>query len=408
MSRAMSAWWGGWRGRLTAASAGAERLSPSRFEPIDRSLLFVLALLLGVGLVFVYSATVPLADHPRARIGPEHYLVRHLKAMALALVLGWFAFRVPMSTWYRMAPWIFVATMFLLMLVLVPFIGQEAKGARRWISLGVFNMQPTEFMKLAALLYATNYITRKQQHREMIVKGFLPVGFALGVAGALVLAQKDLGGFVVVVICAMLVLYYGGINGRVFAGMIAVFLATATVSILVYSYRFERILAFINPFDPRYERGIAWQLTNSLIAFARGGLAGEGLGQSVEKLFYLPDAHTDFIFAVIGEELGFVGVTLLACAFWWLVWRVFGIGRQALALDRPFSGLLALGIGTWFGVQTLINMGVALGLLPTKGLTLPFLSYGGSSLLVAVWASALVLRIDYENRRLMRGAGTSA
>jgi cell division protein FtsW len=185
--------------------------------------------------------------------------------------------------------------------------------------------------------------------------------------------------------------------------MIGVFAVTATFSILLYSYRFERVLAFINPFDPRYERGIGWQLTNSLIAFARGGVTGEGLGQSVEKLFYLPDAHTDFIIAVIAEELGLIGVVILVLAYWWVIWRAFSIGRQALVLDRAFAGLTALGIGTWLGVQTIINMGVALGLLPTKGLTLPFISYGGSSILMGILTMVLLLRIDYESRAMMTG-----
>jgi cell division protein FtsW len=253
------------------------------------------------------------------------------------------------------------------------------------------------------MLYAANYITRKQELKEMFVKGFLPVGFALGLAAGLVFAQKDLGGFAVVVFTAILVLFYGGISGRIFSALMVAFLLAAVVAIIATSWRMNRVYAFLDPFDPKWERSVAWQLTNSLIAFARGGIGGEGLGQSMEKLFYLPDAHTDFIFAVIGEELGLIGVLALVLGYWWLVWRAFGIGRQALVLERPFAGLVALGIGSWLGVQTLINMGVALGLLPTKGLTLPFISYGGSSVLMAVTAMALLLRIDYESRRMMMG-----
>jgi cell division protein FtsW len=376
----------------------------SRVQPIDHALISVLFCLLAVGLIFVYSASIPLADHPEnARLTPHHFALKHAFAIALALLMGVVAFQIPVSLWNRFAPLMFVLALFLLILVLLPFVGHSAKGARRWIPLGVMNFQPTEFMKLAAMLYAANYIARKQELKEMFVKGFLPVGFALGMAGALVLAQKDLGGFAVVVIVAMLVLFYGGINAKIFTAMIGVFAVTATFSILLYSYRFERVLAFINPFDPRYERGIGWQLTNSLIAFARGGVTGEGLGQSVEKLFYLPDAHTDFIIAVIAEELGLIGVVILVLAYWWVIWRAFSIGRQALVLDRAFAGLTALGIGTWLGVQTIINMGVALGLLPTKGLTLPFISYGGSSILMGILTMVLLLRIDYESRAMMTG-----
>jgi cell division protein FtsW len=376
----------------------------SRIQPLDHALLGMVLAMLMVGLVFVYSASIALPDHPdNLRMGPSYFLVRHGLSMLLALLLGLVVFQVPVATVNRLAPWLFLVALVLLILVLVPFIGREAKGARRWIQLGFINFQPTELMKMAALLYAANYITRKQELKEMFVKGFLPVGFALGVAAGLVFAQKDLGGFAVVVVTAMLVLFYGGISARIFGALTAAFLIAALLAIVLTSWRMNRVYAFLDPFDPKWERTVAWQLTNSLIAFARGGIGGEGLGQSVEKLFYLPDAHTDFIFAVIGEEMGLIGVVALVLAYWWLVWRAFGIGRQALVLDRPFAGLVALGIGTWLGVQTLINMGVALGMLPTKGLTLPFISYGGSAVLMAVGAMALLLRIDYENRQIMMG-----
>jgi cell division protein FtsW len=391
--------------RSAPASASPIGVPASRIAPLDSSLLSVVIVLLLCGVVFVYSASIPLADHPEnAKYAAHHYLLRHLISIAVALVVGIALFAlVPLEWWNRAAPWVFVATLFLLILVLMPFIGKEAKGARRWIPIGPMSLQPTELMKFAAILYAANYIARKQKLKEMFVKGFLPVGVALGIAGALVLAQKDLGGATVVVVCAMLVLFYGGINIRIFLAMVVVLAISIALSIAFYSYRFERILAFVNPFDARYERGIAWQLTNSLIAFARGGIWGEGLGQSVEKLFYLPDAHTDFIFAVVGEELGFVGVLAFILVYWWIVWRAFAIGRQAIILERAFAGLVALGIGSWLGVQTVINMGVALGALPTKGLTLPFLSFGGSAVLASVISVAVLLRVDYENRQIMSG-----
>lgn len=376
----------------------------SRIQPLDHALVAVVVAMLMFGLVFVYSASIALPDHPdNLRMGPNYFLVRHSLAMLFALVVGLVVFQVPVSTLNRYAPWIFVAALVMLMLVLVPFIGKEAKGARRWIQLGFFSFQPTELMKVAAMLYAANYITRKQELKEMFVRGFLPVGFALGLAAGLVFAQKDLGGFAVVVVTAMLVLFYGGISARIFGALTVTFAVAAGLAIVLTSWRMNRVYAFLDPFDPKWERTVAWQLTNSLIAFARGGITGEGLGESVEKLFYLPDAHTDFILAVVGEELGLMGVLTLVLAYWWIVWRAFGIGRQALVLERPFAGLVALGIGTWLGVQTLINMGVALGMLPTKGLTLPFISYGGSAILMAVSMMALLLRIDFENRQVMMG-----
>jgi cell division protein FtsW len=401
----LSSLWQTLSGTKQATAANSQSPQPSRIRPFDNTLLIVLCSLIMVGVVFVYSASIPLADHPENKLKTEnHYLIRHVFSIIVAGMVAVLLFTlVPIEWWNRASPWIFISVIFLLIVVLVPFIGKEAKGARRWIPLGPFSLQPTELMKVAALLYAANYITRKQAHKEMFVKGFLPVGFALGLAGAMVLAQKDLGGAAVVVMCAMLVLFYGGINWRIFTAMLGVMVLTAALSIMFYSYRFERILAFVNPFDPRYERGIAWQLTNSLIAFARGGATGEGLGQSVEKMFYLPDAHTDFIFAVIGEETGLIGVTVLVLTYWWIVGRSFSIGRQALVLDRPFAGLMALGIATWLGVQTLINMGVALGMMPTKGLTLPFVSYGGSAILSSTIAFTILLRIDYESRLLMTG-----
>lgn len=376
----------------------------SRIQPLDHALVAVVVAMLMFGLVFVYSASIALPDHPdNLRMGPNYFLVRHSLAMLFALVVGLVVFQVPVSTLNRYAPWIFVAALVMLMLVLVPFIGKEAKGARRWIQLGFFSFQPTELMKVAAMLYAANYITRKQELKEMFVRGFLPVGFALGLAAGLVFAQKDLGGFAVVVVTAMLVLFYGGISARIFGALTVTFAVAAGLAIVLTSWRMNRVYAFLDPFDPKWERTVAWQLTNSLIAFARGGITGEGLGESVEKLFYLPDAHTDFILAVVGEELGLMGVLTLVLAYWWIVWRAFGIGRQALVLERPFAGLVALGIGTWLGVQTLINMGVALGMLPTKGLTLPFISYGGSAILMAVSMMALLLRIDFEYRQVMMG-----
>jgi len=294
-------------------------------------------------------------------------------------------------------------TLVLLILVLIPHIGKGVNGARRWIPLGVTNMQPSEVMKLAVTIYAANYTVRKQQYMHSFGKGFLPMALAVGVVGALLLLEPDMGAFMVVAAIAMGVLFLGGVNGKLFGGLVLT--AFGTFSLLVWAspWRRARIFAYLDPWQEQYAQGKAYQLTHSLIAFGRGEWFGVGLGGSVEKLNYLPEAHTDFILAVIGEELGFVGVLIVILLFYWIVRRSFEIGRQALALDRTFAGLVAKGLGIWIGVQAFINMGVNLGLLPTKGLTLPLVSYGGSGILLNCVAFALLMRVDYENRVLMRG-----
>jgi cell division protein FtsW len=256
---------------------------------------------------------------------------------------------------------------------------------------------------VATVLYAAGFTVRKQDYMHSFRKGFAPMAVAMGLIGALLLLQPDLGAFGVIVAIAMGILFLGGVNGRLFAG-ITVALATAFALVIWLSpWRRERIFAYLDPWSEQNALGKAYQLSHSLIAFGRGEWFGVGLGGSVEKLHYLPEAHTDFILAVVGEELGFVGVAAVIVLFYWLIKRAFEIGRQAVALERTFSGLVAQGIGLWLGVQAFINIGVATGLLPTKGLTLPLMSYGGSALMSTLVAIALLLRVDRENRILMRG-----
>jgi cell division protein FtsW len=243
----------------------------------------------------------------------------------------------------------------------------------------------------------------EQPLRQKLLRGFSPQSAVMVLIGGLLLLEPDMGAFMVIAAIAMGLLFLGGVNGKLFGGLVAT--AVGTFSLLVWAspWRRERIFAYLDPWDDRYAQGKAYQLTHSLIAFGRGEWFGVGLGGSVEKLNYLPEAHTDFILAVIGEELGFVGVLIVIVMFYWIVRRAFEIGRQALALDRTFAGLVAKGVGIWFGAQTFINMGVNLGLLPTKGLTLPLVSYGGSGIVQNCIAIAVLLRVDYENRVLMRG-----
>jgi len=287
--------------------------------------------------------------------------------------------------------------------VLVPGIGKGVNGARRWIPIGVMNFQPSELAKLAMALYAAGYMVRKMDIKENFWRAVTPMAVSVVIVGMLLLAEPDMGAFLVIATIAMGILFLGGVNGRMFLLISALLIGAFVLMITFSEWRRERIFAYLNPWDERYTLGKAYQLSHSLIAFGRGELLGQGLGSSVEKLHYLPEAHTDFLLAVIGEELGFAGVALVIALFFWLTRRVFHIGRQAVALDRVFSGLVAQGVGLWLGGQAFINMGVNLGVLPTKGLTLPLMSYGGSAILMNCVALAIVLRVDIENRQLMRG-----
>jgi cell division protein FtsW len=390
----------GQRTRLKSPS----RRTSSGVGELDTVLVWVIAALLAFGLVMVYSASIALPDSVRfAKYQSTHFMWRHLFAISLGGVVGIAAFSVPTRVWQKLAPIIFLAGLVLLVLVLIPGLGKVVYGARRWISLGFINLQPSELMKLAVVLYASDFVIRKQSQMQSLSKGFMPMGAAVGFVGILLLLEPDMGAFMVIAVIAMGVLFLGGVNGRLFSGLIVV-AVTVFSSIIYFSpWRRERIFAYLDPFEPTNALGKGYQLSHSLIAFGRGEIFGVGLGGSIEKLHYLPEAHTDFLLAVIGEELGLVAVVAVIFGFYWITKRGFEIGRQAIVLDRPFAGMIAKGIALWIGSQALINMGVNVGALPTKGLTLPLMSYGGTGILVNMAAVALLLRVDWENRRLMRG-----
>ncbi|ABF10001.1 cell division protein FtsW [Cupriavidus metallidurans] len=391
--------WGGLRDAVSGVKP-----TRSRMMEYDQPLLWVAIVLLTFGLVMVYSASIALPDSPRyANYREAHFLVRHAFSLVIGLSTALVAFQIPVKVWDRYAPKLFIVALILLVIVLVPFVGKGVNGARRWIPLGLMNFQPSELMKLAVVLYAANYTVRKQEWMQTVSKGFLPMGVAVVVVGMLLLLEPDMGAFLVIAAVAMGILFLGGINGKLFAGLVGVAVGAFALLITASPWRRERIFAYLNPWEESNALGKAYQLTHSLIAFGRGEWTGVGLGGSIEKLHYLPEAHTDFILAVIGEEFGFIGVLVMIVLFYWMVRRCFDIGRTALQLDRTFAGLVAKGMGIWIGWQTFINMGVNLGLLPTKGLTLPLVSYGGSGILMNCVALAIVLRIDYENRVLMRG-----
>lgn len=389
---------------LTPRFLRSKRSARTTINNIDVPLLTVVSLLAAFGLLMVYSASIALADGPQYRnYGHYYFIIRHTLFLGLGVGLAGAASLIPMRAWEKMAIPLFVFVIILLIIVLIPGIGREVNGARRWIPLGVVNFQPSELMKVAMMLFAASYVVRKKDNMSEFVRGFLPMILALGLVGGLLALEPDLGALVVVTGIAIGVLFIGGIALRWMIGMIGLLGGVGAALIWFAPWRRERLFVYLDPWKPENVYGSAYQLSHSLIAFGRGEWFGVGLGSSIGKLHYLPEAHTDFIVAVIGEELGFVGVTLLILAFAFVVWRAFEIGRQAIAMERLFNAMLAQGVGVWIGIQTFINIGVCLGLLPTKGLTLPLVSYGGSGIIMNLIAMALLLRVDHENRNLMRG-----
>ena len=381
-----------------------QRTQPTKLQGFDQALVWVVLGLLALGVVMVYSASIALPDNPKfSRYSPLHFLSRHAVSIALGMLVSVLVVQVPMAFWEKAAPWMFVISLVLMALVLVPFIGRGVNGARRWISMGIINFQPSELAKLAMAMYAAGYMVRKMDVKENFLRAVIPMAIAVAIAGLLLLAEPDMGAFLVIATIAMGILFLGGVNGRMFVLITGVLISAFVLMVTLSPWRRERIFAYLNPWDERYTLGKAYQLSHSLIAFGRGEIFGQGLGSSIEKLHYLPEAHTDFLLAVIGEELGFIGVAIVIFAFFWLSRRVFHIGRQAIAMDRVYAGLFAQGIGIWIAGQTFINMGVNLGVLPTKGLTLPLMSYGGSGIMMNLIALAMVLRVDMENRQMMRG-----
>ncbi|MGM0412303.1 MAG: putative lipid II flippase FtsW [Pseudomonadota bacterium] len=370
--------------------------------PFDPLLVLALVTLVGMGLVIVASASMDIAD--RNLGAPFHYVVRQLVFYAAGVALGWLAVTTPLEHWKRLAGPGLVVGFGLLLLVLV--VGVEANGSIRWLPLGPVNLQVSEFFKIALIIYIADYIARRQEEVRTSAGGFFKPLLLLAVAGALLLAQPDFGAAMVMAATVLGVLFLAGARLWLFAAASGT--AAGIVALLVVSapYRLERVTTFLNPWADPYNSG--FQLTQALIAFGRGEWTGVGLGGSVQKLFYLPEAHTDFVFAVIGEELGLMGVLAIMALYGLLVLRGLVVARLAEAAGRTFAAYLAYGIALWLGLQVFISAGVNMGVLPTKGLTLPLVSYGGSSVVSTALLLALLLRVDHENRfaeRHRRGRG---
>lgn len=389
-----------------AAAIRLRRGAPSRrlerIQPMDYWLLICALGLLAFGFIMVASASMSIAE--RCCNDPFFYIQRHAFAMSLALALGLITYKIPLETWERSGTWIFLGFVLVLILVLVPGIGRTVNGATRWIPLGPLNLQPSEFIKLFAIVYIAGYLVRHADSVANHISGFIRPMILVGIAAALILMQPDFGTTAVMLATVMGLLFIGGASVLPFALLLGVVAAGSVALVLFSPYRWARVTSFLDPWQDPFSSG--YQLSQALIAFGRGEWFGVGLGNGIQKQFFLPEAHTDFLASVIGEEFGLLGIMALIAAFVFLCWRAFKIGLRAEALHKPFAAYVAQGIAMWLGLQAFINLGVNVGLLPTKGLTLPFLSYGSNSLMVGCMAIAFLMRIDINMRQLETEAGS--
>lgn len=356
----------------------------------DYWLLGAVIALLSIGLVMMGSASISIAEKQYGE--PFYFIWKQAFFIGVALALGWGVLHVQVEVWNRLSPYLLMFGIALLVIVLL--MGKEVNGSLRWIDLGVLNIQPSELMKLFVVIFLAGYLVRRGEEVRTTVKGFLKPMLILSVVGILLLLEPDFGSGVVIAFTALGMMFLGGVRFWQFGVLIMVM--GMALSLLAYSspYRVERLTSFLNPWADPFDSG--FQLTQALIAFGRGEWLGVGLGSSVQKLFYLPEAHTDFLFAVISEELGLLGGLVVIALFVIIVYRAFHIGHIALSHQDRFAGYMAFGIGLLIGFQALINIGVNMGMLPTKGLTLPLMSYGGSSVVATCIACALLLRIAHQ------------
>lgn len=361
----------------------------------DAWLLLAVVLLLGLGLVMVTSSSVTLAENQGLAF------LRYANHQAIALGIGLLAALVvtyiPIEFWQRISAPFLLINVFFLIFLLIPGVSRPINGSVRWLFIGPISIQISEFVKLAMILYIASYLVRRRDEVKHNISGFLKPVILLGMVAGLILLEPDFGTVIVIVTTVMGMLFLGGVPYRRFISLFGLAVSGLLLLSVASPYRMARLTAFLDPWADQFNTG--YQLTQSLIAFGRGGIFGAGLGNSIQKLLYLPEPHTDFLYAVLAEELGLFGAILVLVFFCILVWRIFSIGRSAILAKEPFSGFIAYGIALWFGLQSMINIGVNIGVLPTKGLTLPLMSYGGCSVIVALVALGLVFRIDYEQRR---------
>ena len=370
----------------------------SLIENIDFPLLLSSLILVGLGLVMVASSSIAIAERQLSE--PLYYFWRQLSYSAVGLIAAFIVFKIPLNILQKTGPTLIMLSMVLLALVLIPGIGKEVNGSTRWINLGFISLQVSEFVKLATVIYLAGYLVRHNEEVRTNLSGFMrPLGLIF-IISSLLIFEPDFGAVAVIAMTAMGMLWLGGASFFQFIFLLLTMGAALTLAAISSPYRMERLTTFLNPWADPYDSG--FQLTQALIAFGRGEWFGVGLGSSVQKLFYLPEAHTDFVFAVMAEELGLLSVIVVIAIFFFIVIRALMIGRRAEKRERPFTAFLSYGLGIWLGLQAFINVGVNMGVLPTKGLTLPLMSYGGSSLIIMCVVIALLLRADYETRKLDR------
>ncbi len=386
--------------KLTKVKSSILRDNDSR--SIDFLVLSAVLLLLAIGLIMVYSASIAYAARDNSIGGQYYYLIRHSIAVAIGVVMASFVFFVPTIFWQKNAPVIVIVVISLLILVLIPHIGHMVNGSKRWIGFGIINVQPSELAKLSIAIYTAYYASGRTLQLRNFRHDILPILLVILTYGVLLLLEPDMGSATVVFIIALCILFMADIDKRIIFGLLGSGAIAFIVLIIATPYRMRRLLGSFNPWEDALGKG--YQLSHSLLAFGHGGWFGVGIGNSVEKFFYLPEAHTDFILAIIGEEFGAIGVVVVFSLFALIFYRGFNVIAVAAGKihGRKFQCLLAQGISFWFFMQASINIGVCIGILPTKGLTLPFISYGGSSILVNCVAIAILLKIDYENKQKVK------
>jgi len=381
-----------------SASTPVSRNRHTAMPDVDRLLIFLAACLMLFGLLMVTSASLHLGD----RIGsPFYYTWKHLFSMLLGLAAGWLVFNTPTNLWQRYSVHLYVLGVVLLLMILIPGVGRTVNGATRWIPLGIFNLQASEFMKLFVVLYVAGYLVRRHVEVCHTVMGFINPILVLGIAGGLIIMQPDFGTMTVLIVATVGMLFLGGTPLLQFTAMIGGVGSILVLLVVSSPYRMARVTSYLDPWAD--VNGSGYQLAQALIAFGRGEWSGVGLGNGIQKQFYLPEAHTDFIMAVIGEEFGLLGTVFVVLTISLFVWRAFNIGTNAMNLGRRFAAYVAYGLAIWIGFQSFVNTGVNVGLLPTKGITLPFISFGGNSTIVSCIVLFMLLRIDYENRQLDKG-----
>ncbi|EGQ8139896.1 cell division protein FtsW [Vibrio cholerae] len=384
-------------GSFTKLSHWLRTSSPEAL--FDRQLVWIAFGLMLIGLVMVTSASFPISS--RLTDQPFHFMFRHAIFLLLAFLTSSLVLQVPLDRWMKYSSLLLGISFFLLIVVLV--VGKSVNGASRWIPLGLFNLQPAEVAKLSLFIFMSGYLVRKHDEvRQTFFGGFLKPIMVFGTLAVLLLGQPDLGTVIVMLVTLFGMLFIAGAKLSQFLALMVAGVLAVVALIVAEPYRVRRVTSFLDPWEDPF--GSGYQLTQSLMAFGRGEWFGQGLGNSIQKLEYLPEAHTDFVFAVLAEELGFIGVVLVLVLIFSLVLKAIFIGKKAFQHDQQFGGYLAFGIGIWFAFQTLVNVGAAAGMVPTKGLTLPLISYGGSSLIIMSVAVSILLRIDHECRLADRHA----